>query len=138
QAGFGHSNLNQDGAFVVFDARPIEQSAFNERHKDGIFRGEWLFLTASPGGADFDLGFKELMPAGLTGKGKKTAKGYAVEFAIPQAVLAKFQGGAWKNVRMNFSIMDKDKETKGEPKQITWLPDWLENYPGSGTFFKMN
>ncbi|MBK7871528.1 MAG: metallophosphoesterase [Saprospiraceae bacterium] len=135
QAGFGHSHLDQDGAFFIFDARPIEISAYNRREESGALNGEWFFLSANPTADNFELGFKELLPPGVMGKGKKTAKGYMVEYAVPIALLNKMQGGDWKNLRLNVSILDKDNGDK-QAMQYNWLPDWTQNFPGSGTFFK--
>jgi len=135
QAPSTHANLNQDGAFVVFDARPLSTSAFNLRDGEGMGR-EWLFMIASPTAKDFELGFKEHMPPGLTGKGRKTTKGYAIEYAIPQALLQRFQGADWQNIRLNVVIANLNKGETGAPHRISWTPDWLENYPGSGMFFK--
>jgi hypothetical protein len=136
QAGNKYANASQDAAFVVFDARNISMSAFNKRNGDGVFRGEWLYLLASPTDDEFELAFKDKMPAGLIAKGRKTAKGYAVEYAIPLALLQRQQGDDWKNIRLNFSIIDKNKGDVGEPRRINWLPDWTEDYPGSGMFFR--
>ena len=136
QAGSTYVNLSQDVAVVTFDARTISQSAFNQRDGEGVFRGEWLYLIASPTANEFELGFKDKMPAGVVGKGRKTAKGYAIEYTIPLALLQHFQGVDWKNIRLNFSIMDKNQGDTGEPNRIIWMPDWKENYPGSGMFFK--
>jgi len=130
-----HANLNQDGAFVVFDPRPMNVSAFNLRNSDGMGR-EWLFMIASPTSNEFELGFKEHMPPGLTGKGRKTEKGYAIEYAIPQALLQRFQGADWKNIRLNVAVADLNAGDKGEPRRISWTPDWMGNYPGSGMFFR--
>jgi hypothetical protein len=135
QAPSTHANLNQDGAFVVFDPRPLAESAFNLRNPDGMGR-EWLFMIASPTANAFDLGFKEHMPPGLTGKGTQTAKGYAVEYALPQELLQSFQGADWKTIRLNIAVADLDAGEEGEPRRITWQPDWMENYPGSGMFFR--
>lgn len=136
QAENTYANMNQDAAFVVFDARPVPVSSFNQRNAEGVFRGEWLYLLASPTANEFDLAFKDKMPAGLTAKGRKTVKGYSVEYAIPLALLKRQQGGDWKNIRLNISIADKNKGDTGEPRRINWLPDWEDNYPGSGMFFR--
>lgn len=135
QVGFGNSSLNQDGAFLLFDARPLEISAFNQRDESGILRGEWGFLAANPTDETFGLSFKEMLPPGVNGKGKKTAKGYVVEYAIPVALLNKMHGSDWKNLRLNIAVLDKDKDEK-EVRQYYWMPDWKQNFPGSGTFFR--
>jgi len=135
QAPSTHANLNQDGAFVVFDPGPLAKSAFNLRNPDGMGR-EWLFMIASPTANEFELGFKEHMPPGLTGKGKKTAKGYAIEYAIPQALLQRFQGADWKTIRLNVAVADLNTGGKDAPRRISWTPDWMGNYPGSGMFFR--
>lgn len=135
QVGFGTSSLNQDGAFFLFDARPLEVSAFNRRDESGILRGEWGFLAASPTDENFELGFKEMLPPGVSGKGKRTRNGYMVEYAVPVALLNKMHGSDWKNARFNVAVLDKDKDEK-EATQYYWMPDWSKNIPGSGTFFK--
>jgi hypothetical protein len=135
QAPSTQANLNQDGAFVVFDPRPLDESAYNMRNPEGMGR-DWLFMIASPNANEFELGYKQHMPPGITGKGKKTAKGYAVEYVIPQALLQRFQGTDWKNIRLNIIVADLNAGEKGEPRRITWQPDWTENYPGSGMFFR--
>jgi predicted phosphodiesterase len=135
QAGSSYVNLSQDAALVVFDARNLAQSAFNQGNTDGVFRGEWLYMIASPTSPEFELGFKDKMPAGVVGKGRKAAKGYAVEYTVPLAILQKFQGPDWKNIRLNFSIINKNGN-EGRPIRINWAPEWKDNYPGSGMFFK--
>jgi len=135
KVGFGNASLNQDGAFLLFDARPLEISAFNQRDESGILRGEWGFLAANPMDETFGLAFKEMLPPGVNGKGKKTANGYVVEYAVPVALLNKMHGSDWKNLRLNIAVLDKDAAEK-EVQQYYWMPDWKENFPGSGTFFK--
>lgn len=135
KVGFGNSSLNQDGAFLLFDARPLEISAFNQRDESGILRGEWGFLAANPTDETFGLSFKEMLPPGVNGKGKKTAKGYVVEYAVPVALLNKMHGSDWKNLRLNIAVLDKDAAEK-EVTQYYWMTDWKENFPGSGTFFR--
>ena len=135
QAGSTHTNLNQDGAFVVFDARPLSTSAFNLRNPDKM-AVEWLFMIASPTANEFELGFKNQMPKGITAKGRKTVKGYAVEYTIHQALLKHFQGEDWKTIRLNIAVADKNTGDLGEPNRISWQPDWMENNPGTGMFFR--
>lgn len=135
QAPSVHANLNQDGTFVVFDARPLSKSAFNHRTPDGMGR-EWLFMLASPTADTFELGFKEHMPPGITGKGRKTSKGYAIEYTIPLALVQKLQGSDWQTIRINVILANQDKGAMGAPRKISWTPDWTENYPGSGMFFR--
>jgi len=135
QAPSSQTNLNQDGVFVVFDPSQMNKSAFNLRNPGGMGR-EWLFMIANPTANEFELGFKEHMPTGLTGKGRKTAKGYAIEYAIPQALLQRFQGADWNNIRLNIVVADLNTGDTGQPHRINWQPDWMENYPGSGMFFK--
>lgn len=135
QAPSTHANLNQDGVYVVFDPSQMNKSAFNLRNPDGM-GSEWLFMIANPTANEFELGFKEHMPTGVTGKGHKTAKGYAIEYAIPQAILERFQGIDWKNIRLNVAVADLRAGEKDTPRRISWTPDWMENYPGSGMFFR--
>ncbi len=135
QAPSKHANLNQDGAYVVFDASPLAYSAFNLRNSEGM-GSEWLFMIASPTANEFELGFKEHMPPGLTGKGKKTDKGYSIEYTILQAFIQRLQGTNWKNIRLNIVIADLNAGNNVTPRRISWMPDWIENYPGSGMFFK--
>ncbi|MEI6277594.1 MAG: hypothetical protein WCP08_16470, partial [Prolixibacteraceae bacterium] len=136
QAGSTYANISQDAALVVFDARTLPISSFNQKNADGVFRGEWLYLIASPTSEEFDLGFKDKLPAGVSGKGRKTSKGYAIEYTIPIAMLQHFQGEDWHNIRLNFSVMDKNQGDSGEPVRINWMPEWTGNYPGSGMFFR--
>jgi hypothetical protein len=136
QAGSTYANISQDATMVVFDARSITLSSFNQKQGEGVFRGEWLYLLASPTSEEFDLGFKDKLPVGVSGKGRKTSKGYAIEYTVPLAILKHFQGEDWKNIRLNFSVIDKNKGDSGEPLRINWMPDWTENYPGSGMFFR--
>lgn len=136
QANLNYANLNQDAALVVFDTRPLEKSAFNQRNANGIFRGEWLFLLSSPTADNFEIGFKDKMPPGVMAKGKKTPNGYAMEYVIPQTLLEKNQGVDWKNIRLNFSIIDKNKTNDESLLRVNWTHDWMENYPGSGMFFR--
>jgi len=135
QAPSKHANLNQDGAYVVFDIRPMALSAYNLRTSEGMGR-EWLFMIASPTENEFEIGFKEHMPTGISAKGKKTAKGYAIEYAISQALIQKFQGADWNNIRLNIVVADLNAGNMNAPRRISWTPDWIENYQGSGMFFK--
>ncbi len=133
--GFGNSAFEQDGVFFDFDARPISRSAYNLRTRQALMRKQYIFLAAAPVSQKFDLSFPEMLPKGVLGKGKLTDKGYSVEYAIPTSILDKYQGEAWKNMRINVNILDKDEGDK-EVLQLNWKPDWSGNHPGSGTFFR--
>lgn len=134
QTGFGKGLFDQDGVIISIDPRPIEQSAYNTREQEGVMRGEWVALIGQPNAAEFDPAFTEFLPKGAEGKGKKTATGYRVEFAVPIAALEKIRGGKLTDLRLNVNVIDADAGQKS--REYSWLPDWSDMYVGSGTFFR--
>lgn len=134
QTGFGKGLLDQDGIILAIDPRPIAQSAYNPNQPEGVMKGEWVALAGQPTADDFELGYRELLPAGAQGKGKRTANGYQVEFAIPIAVLEKMRGGKLTDLRVNVSVIDADLGKRR--RQYSWMPAWGEGYIGTGTFFR--
>jgi len=134
QTNFGTNLMDKDGIIISIDPRPIAKSAYNPKKQEGVMRGEWVALIGQPTADEFDLSYPELLPEGAQGKGKRTASGYQVEFAIPIATLEKMRGGKLTDMRINVSVLDADKDKK--TLEYSWLPEWNDMLVGSGTFFR--
>ena len=96
--------------------------------------GKWVALIGQPTAAEFELGFAEMLPDGIKGKGKRTGFGYQMEFAVPISVLENIRRGKLTDMRFNVTVLDRDKDNK--TKEYSWGPGWNEGYVGSGTFFR--
>jgi hypothetical protein len=135
QAGFGNSSANQDGIYISLDARPLEISSQNRQNQIDLLKNEWLFLSAPPVSESFGLEYLENLPAGVSGKGKRTENGYQLEIAIPHSLLNEKQGKDWENFRLNISAMNKSKNLNNAVR-FSWQQNWSDGVPGSGTFFR--
>lgn len=132
--GWTKNAYEHDGFMVSLDARPAYQSVYNYRDMAGLLKGEWMSLIMQPVANTFSLAHSELLPAGITGNGKRTKAGYQMEIKIPHSLLDQNQGKSWENVRLNLTLIDKDDKQK--PVLYHWVPDWRDHNVGSGLVFK--
>ena len=132
--GWTKNAYEHDGFMVSLDARPASQSVYNPRSMAGLLKGEWVFLIMQPTANTFGLAHTELLPMGITGAGKRTKGGYQLEIKIPHSILDQFQGKSWENIRLNFTLIDKDDKQK--PAIYNWVADWKDHNVGSGLVFK--
>lgn len=135
QAGFGNSSANQDGIYISLDARNLDISSQNRQNQIDLLKNDWLFLSAPPVSESFGLEYLENLPAGISGKGKRTENGYQLEIAIPHTLLNEKQGKDWENFRLNISAMNKSKNLNNAVR-FSWQQNWSDGVPGSGTFFR--
>lgn len=132
ESKLGSGNFEQDGLFVVLDARPTVESVKGRGGR--VFR-EIMLLGASPGKDEPIYHFSDQYPKGTQIAAMKTDAGYQVEMAIPTAYLDEKYGKSWENLRLN--VFASDSDNSGTHKsQIFWQPDWREddNVMGSGMF----
>jgi hypothetical protein len=63
-------------------------------------------------------------------------EGFNLELSIPLEYIESLGGDDWETLRINISYFDLDENTRRS--SIWWKPNWssIENYIGSGTFFK--
>ena len=105
----------------------------------GRGEGEWeallpIIVCPGEGGKPSKVWHADRLPPTLKVASTKTATGHDTEVAIPAAYLDRFQGGRWKEFRLNVAVDDYDGPGRGA--QIWWRPDWRRdrNFAGSGTF----
>lgn len=134
QTGFGKNSFEQDVVIVSIDPRPLSESAYNPQRQEDAMKGKWIALIGRPEAAEFGLGFAEMLPKGVKGKGKRTASGYQMEFAVPISVLENIRGEKLTDMRFNVTVLDRDKDQK--TLESSWAPGWNQGYVGSGTFFR--
>lgn len=134
ESSSAHSTLEQDGLFVVLDARPREESIKGKGER--IFRNIMVF-GGSPGETTPIYHWQDRYPAGTQIAVHKTGNTYYLELAVPTSYLNEKSGGDWDSFRINLFAADSDY--KGHHmSQIYWKPDWREdeNVLGSGLFEK--
>lgn len=125
----------QDFIGISLDARPV-----NIASNGKLRTGEGLIISASPAeenNAPANVYRAESLPDGIEVKSRRTASGYEIEVAIPNAVLNEFQGQSWEHIRVNVGMQDEDQQG-GHVSRIYWQPDWRgkESRIGSGIFRK--
>jgi hypothetical protein len=123
---------DQDGFEVLLDARPSSARRAGKADKKS---GEILEIPLGVDQTADQLSDKEKLPSGLQAQSRKTATGYEAEMAIPITYLDQVQGAAWKDIRLNIAMDDRDSDGRA---QIWWRPDWTgeDDFEGSGTFRK--
>ncbi len=131
----------QDGLTLQIDARSDPQRSATSDLWSAVRAGEFrqiIFTTASLTQPAIDRVMSRFVapnPAGMRQAVRRTADGYAVEFAVPLAAIEKLQGVDWQAIRLNLSIFDSD--ASNEPPATLW---WRSNrfgaqaIPASGTF----
>ncbi len=132
----------QDHIDVSIDARPDPERSKNEETFVAVRSGAMAKLV-SPQLALQDVRPDPIMrlfgsvPEGVRQAARRTATGYAVEVAIPAAVLDDRRGGRWDALRINVTMNDFDE---GEPDHVTlsWRPSRFEAgaIEGAGTFVR--
>jgi hypothetical protein len=130
---------DQDAIELVIDARHDPARANNR----GEFEPGWVrygWLSISPGEARQPIALepRDRIPAGVLIATQRTKAGYAVEIAVPHAVLDRMHHGSpWEAVRLNLIVRDADDEPS-EDAALWWQPGWhtQENQPASGTFVR--
>ena len=132
----------QDHVDVSIDARPDPERSKNEETFVAVRNGSMAKLV-SPQIAlqetrpDPIIALFGSVPEGTRQAARRTATGYAVEVAIPAAVLDDRRGGRWDAVRVNVTMNDFDE---GEPDHVTlsWRPSRFEAgaIEGAGTFVR--
>ncbi|MEM9986708.1 MAG: sugar-binding protein, partial [Bacteroidota bacterium] len=130
----GSSAWTQDGAIFYVDARPTQQSAYN----NGRSYGSFLSIMANPSQENAEGGqisYADRLPKGSMVVCLRTKTGFVIEAKVPISYLETAQGKDWKFLRLNVVQRDFDHEGRHE-SGIFWLPDWPseERLVGEGTF----
>jgi hypothetical protein len=132
----GRNPFTHDGVEVRLDARPAAM-----RKRAGQDNREYAHIVVCPVQRDESGQYvhePETLPQGTRVASALTARGYAVEMAIPLAYVKEKAGGDdWKDVRINILQIDRD-DSGATAVQLWWRPHWRddENFDGSGTFTK--
>jgi hypothetical protein len=133
----------QDHVSVNLDARPDPERSRNEETFVAIRSGAMARMVSPL------IALQETRPdpilrlfAGGTPDGVKsavqqTALGYAVELAVPAAVLDERRGGRWDALRVNVTVSDFD-EGEHDHVDLAWRPSRFEAgaIEGAGTFVR--
>jgi hypothetical protein len=133
----------QDHVSLSLDARPDPERSLNEKTFAAIRSGAMakmvsplLALQETRPDPVMRL-FAGGVPEGLRQAVRRTETGYAVEVAVPSAVLDERRGGRWDALRLNVTLNDFDE---GEPDHVTlsWRPSRFEAGAilGAGTFVR--
>jgi len=126
----------QDAVLINLDARPSHASANgrgNNRFKD------YLYLNFTPSTSRRNppvIYQEERLPEGIRLVTSKSVQGFDMELAIPINYIHHMGGENWKNIRLNVSYSDVDKNASRTG--IWWYPEWSSknNFIGSGMLFK--
>jgi hypothetical protein len=132
----------QDHIDVSIDARSDPERSKNEETFVAVRSGSMAKLV-SPQIAlqqtrdDPIMRLFGTVPAGVQQAARRTATGYAVEVAIPAALLDERRGARWDALRINVTMNDFDE---GEPDHVvlSWRPSRFEAgaIEGAGTFVR--
>ncbi len=126
----------QDAVMIHLDARPAIASA-NGRGENR-FR-DYIYLNFTPSTSRKNLPAiyqQERLPEGIRLVTGKTVQGFDLELAIPIGYIHQMGGDNWKNIRLNVSYFDVDKDESRTG--IWWYPEWSSknNFIGSGMLFR--
>ncbi len=133
----GAAPWNQDGAGLLFDARPMNMSAYN--NGDNGFR-DYAPLLISPAeepGNEPSVYYRDRLPEGTQIVCQRTEDGFAIEAAIPVSYVNQMQGGEWETLRVN--VIQRDHDDDGtHQSQLMWQPDWRyeSRTVGTGMFYR--
>ena len=133
----------QDHVAMSIDARPDPERSQNEETFAAIRSGAMAKLVSPL------IALQETRPdpilrlfAGGTPEGvrhavKRTPLGYAVEVAVPVAVLDERRGGRWDALRVNVTVADFDAG-ENDHVALAWRPSRFEAgaIEGAGTFVR--
>lgn len=133
----------QDHVSLNLDARPDPERSQNEGTFAAIRSGAMARMI-SPLVALQETRTDPVMrlfagdvPEGVRQAVRRTEQGYAVEVAVPVAILDERSGGRWQALRVNVTVNDFDE---GEPDHVTlsWRPSRFEPgaIEGAGTFLR--
>ncbi|HJO24460.1 MAG: metallophosphoesterase [Myxococcota bacterium] len=135
----------QDGVSVNLDARPDPERSENQHFFTAAMNGSTrkMIITAiAPVEPKPDTVFDTFIgpvPDDALRASRRTAEGYAVEFAVPVAALDERQGRAWRAFRLNVSVQDFDADGR-HIDTLWWRPSRMglstTPVPGSGTFVR--
>jgi len=135
----------QDGIQLTLDARPDPERSENQHFFAAAMSGairEMVITTLAPVTPKPDTVFDTFIgpvPEAALRASRRTADGYAGEFAVPVAVLDELQGRPWQAFRFNVSVQDFDAEGH-HVDTVWWRPSrmGLSTTPisGSGTFVR--
>lgn len=133
----------QDHVSLSLDARPDPERSANEGLFAAIRSGAMAkmvspLLALQETRPDPVLRFfAGSAPAGLREAVRRTERGYALEVAVPAALLDERRGGRWDALRLNVTMHDFDA---GEPDHValSWRPSRFEAgaIAGAGTFLR--
>jgi len=120
---------NQDAAWISVNAEPDPARSSGA---GGRTFAVLLCPGKDPTNANIDTSGRK--PKNTKRGAARTARGYAVEFAIPISYLNELQGGQWQGVRLNVAVQDRD--APGKMVKLYWQADWRSPQAvwGSGTF----
>ena len=135
----------QDGVQLVLDARPDPERSENQHFFEAAMSGaigKMIITTLAPVAPKPDTVFDTFIgpvPDGALRASRRSADGYAAEFAVPVAVLDERQGRPWRAFRFNVSVQDFDAEGR-HVDTVWWRPSRMglsaTPIPGSGTFVR--
>jgi 3',5'-cyclic AMP phosphodiesterase CpdA len=133
----------QDHVSLSIDARPDPERSRNEATFVAIRNGSMAKLVSplvALGETRPDPILKLFaggVPEGVLQAVRRTEPGYAVEVAVPVAVLDERRGERWDALRLNVTLSDFDE---GEPDHVdlSWRPSRFEAgaIEGAGTFLR--
>jgi len=127
----------QDYVAVVINGDPLEISSL--RTGEGWYRNSFI-LNVSPAHGDMpaSIFYEDRLPEGSAEwVCKETEGGYSLEAAISLSYIRERQGEAWRSIRVNVGLQDRDPDEEDRLRHF-WQPDWRSdaNLIGSGTFFR--
>ncbi len=133
----GTVSWQQDYVAVVINGDPLEISSL--RTGEGWYQNSYI-LNVSPAHGDMpaSIFYEDRQAEGFARWVCQEAEGgYILEAAIPLSFILERQGNAWRSVRVNFGLQDRDTDAEERPR-YSWQPDWRSdaNVIGSGTFFR--
>jgi len=127
----------RDFAVITFDARAAELSASNPGQIADMKSGKWLMMMAAPKGETGELLFADFVPEGFDAMVRQNGDGYTAEFRIPLVYIQAMQGRAWRDLRLNVTINDVDRETRDRlPVLMGWTPEGGKAVLGDGLFVR--
>lgn len=130
------TGLDFEGAFVNFDVRDINISAYNKGDINELLSGMWFGMGFTITEDYGTIDYKHLWPEGMDGYYQLKEGGYTAEFKFPKYLIKSIQGDAWEYLRFNVGINDKVINENGEEVVVPvyWTPLWDKAPSGSGTF----
>jgi hypothetical protein len=134
---------HQDNVSVNVDARPDPERSANQGFFAAIRSGALakmvsaLVTVAEPRPDPILALFAGATPGAVATAARRTGEGYAVEVAVPAALLDERRGASWDSVRVNVTVTDYDE---GEPDHValSWRPSRFGDraISGAGTFVR--